>query len=303
MEKNVFKRKTCFLIIFVLCEECLNSNQILAEGHIQEPKWSSEARFRAAASNKRSLGQVDLFMPISQNDSSLLFLDLRFWRDTKQNTEGNYGLAYRKLVSSLGWIFGGYGFFDNRLTKNNNSFQQITLGVEALSEIWDFRTNVYAPLSKAQAIPGRLPSPQDSPKGLGNTRYIPAFEEVALKGIDVEVGCLIPYTENVRLYAGEYYFQGHKTSHIKGVRARLEWRVNTYFYVETDYQYDNTRRSIPSIWLTLRIPFGEKSYEKLNSLEKRMSDVIIRDIDIVTTSRMIEVPNPTGIGTLKLRFR
>jgi hypothetical protein len=267
------KEKLFFLIIFIFCEECLNSNQILAEDRSQKPKWSAEARFRAAASNKRSLGQVDLFMPVYQNDSSLLFIDFRFWRDTKQNTEGNYGLAYRKLASSLGWIFGGYGFFDNRQTKFGNSFQQITLGVEALSEIWDFRTNVYAPISKAQSIQGGLSQPQ-KPTFRGYGEYISISEEVALKGIDVEVGCLIPYTENVRLYAGEYHFQGHKVPHVNGVRTRLEWRVNTYFYVETDYQYDRVRGSIPSIWLTLRIPFGEKSYEKLNSLEKRMSDVI-----------------------------
>ncbi len=255
------------------------------------PKWNPETRFRAAASNHRSLAQIDLFAPLAQDDTSLVFLDLRFWRDTKSNTEGNYGLAYRKLNPSLGWIFGGYGFFDNRLTEHNNVFQQGTFGVEALSELWDFRLNAYAPLSKAK----KILHPSSKPEKIvfrGHEEYFTSHKEISLRGFDTEIGRLVPGTETVRFYVGGYHFQGSGTHKINGVRTRLTWSINDHIDVEADYQYDNVRHSAPFFWLTLRIPFGEATLKKLTPLERRMQEVIVRDIDIVTQKK--KVPAPTG---------
>ena len=98
-----------------------------------ERKWNNEGRLRLMAGRQQNLGQVGLFAPLFQDATSLLFTDIRFFRSTKHNSEGNFGLAHRQIVPSLDWIFGGYGFFDNRWTEHHKNFQQGTFGVEALS--------------------------------------------------------------------------------------------------------------------------------------------------------------------------
>src|SRR3990167_7619454 len=88
--------------------------------HAGLPKWNSEARLRLMAGRQQGLGQIGLFSPLFQNDTSLLFADIRYFRSSKDNSEGNFGLAHRQIIPSLDWIFGGYGFFDNRWTEHHN---------------------------------------------------------------------------------------------------------------------------------------------------------------------------------------
>ncbi|MBS0271591.1 MAG: inverse autotransporter beta domain-containing protein, partial [Proteobacteria bacterium] len=248
---------------------------------LPDNKWNNEARLRLKAGRLRNLGQIGLFAPLAQNDTSLLFTDLRFFRDSKNNSEGNFGLAYRNLNPSLEWIFGGYGFFDSRRSEHHHMYQQATLGLEALSVHWDYRANVYIPLSKAKKIHSR----HTKPVYRGHTEYFNSQKEVPLKGFDGEVGRSIPGIDNVRLYVGGYHFQGSGARHINGVRTRIEWDISDNFDIEAEYQYDNVRHSAPYIGFTLRIPFGEKTSKKLTPLEKRMQQDIIRDIDIVTQAK------------------
>jgi hypothetical protein len=189
----------------------------------------------------------------------------------------------------LGWIFGGYAFFDNRLTEYHNMFQQATLGLEALSELWDVRFNTYVPFSTSK----KIPHTSANPKRVifrGNEEYITARKEIALKGFDGEVGRLIPGTTSVRFYVGGYHFQNKGARKINGVRTRLTWAITDHIDVEADYQYDNVRHSAPFLWVTLRIPFGEETLKNLTPLERRMQEVIIRDIDIVTQKQDLLVP-------------
>jgi len=93
------------------------------------------------------------------------------------------------------------------------------------------------------------------------------------------------------LYAAGYHFQGSGARKINGIRTRLEWDINDYFNIEAAYQYDTVRHGVPYIGGTIRIPFGEKALKKLNPLERRMQQDIIRDIDIVVQTK--ETLRPT----------
>src|SRR3990167_2041004 len=256
--------------------------------HAGLPKWNSEARLRLMAGRQQGLGQIGLFSPLFQNDTSLLFADIRYFRSSKDNSEGNFGLAHRQIIPSLDWIFGGYGFFDNRWTEHHNRFQQTTLGVEALSEHYDLRTNFYIPLSKSKTI---RPKTQ-KPIFRGHSEYFNKSKEFALRGLDYEIGRSVPGLDCLRLYVAGYHFQAKDVKSIDGVRTRFRLEVNKYINIDGEYQYDNVRHSAPYIGFTIRIPFGETTEKHLTPLEKRMQTDIVRDIDVVTRQR--EVPQPSG---------
>src|SRR5215468_12575810 len=80
----------------------------------------------------RSFGDVDFFLPLWQDQGSLLFGDLRGTFTAQPTEEGNFGLGYRTQISPE-WILGGYGYFDFANSANDNLFYQITLGVELKS--------------------------------------------------------------------------------------------------------------------------------------------------------------------------
>src|SRR5690349_21995974 len=108
-------------------------------------KWSPYVEL-GGMGGTRSWGDVDIFLPLWQDQTSLLFGDLRGTFTTQSTEEGNFGLGYRTQISPE-WILGGYGYFDIANSSNDNLFYQITLGVELKSVDWDFRLNGYIPIN------------------------------------------------------------------------------------------------------------------------------------------------------------
>ena len=90
-----------------------------AQDHVWRPYYEMEAR----GDSIRWLGQGNLFVPLLQDRDSMLFADLRgHWTDNS-TVEGNWGLAYRKILPSQ-WIVGAYGFFDYQNSQFNNDYYQ-----------------------------------------------------------------------------------------------------------------------------------------------------------------------------------
>src|SRR5215470_12129225 len=163
---------------------------LVADGAYAQPaatdKWQPYIEAGGAGGTK-SFGDVDIFVPLWQDQTSLLFGDLRGTFTTLPSQEGNFGLGYRTQISP-DWILGGYGYFDIQNSENDNLYYQITLGAELKSVDWDFRVNGYIPLnpdggtvdSKTKAniqISGNLIQLNSSTQ-----------DEKALYGFDGEVG-------------------------------------------------------------------------------------------------------------------
>src|SRR6266478_2635337 len=109
-------------------------------------KWSPFVEAGGMGGNTHSWGDVDIFIPLWQDQTSLLFGDLRGTFSTLPSQEGNFGLGYRTQISPE-WILGGYGYFDIQNSANDNLFYQVTLGIELKSVAWDFRVNGYIPIN------------------------------------------------------------------------------------------------------------------------------------------------------------
>lgn len=284
------------------------------------PKWDGYVEGGGKLGTKRHIGEVGLFLPIAQDDKSLLFADFRGSLDDNDVREGNFGLAYRRLGSGAwrGWILGGYGFFDRRRTESGNIFLQGTVGVEALSEQWDFRINGYLPEAGS-----KLATPESTTAATSGTGFtlttLGEVRERALPGFDVEAGYKLPLTDlgtgvDARVYAGAYHFDAAGFDNVTGPRGRFELDFTdlsplppgSNLLLGAEVQWDDVRGAQAFAVVRLHIPFGAifgnggnrgAAAPRLSKLERRMTRRIERDVDIVAGDSQVATLTESGFVT------
>lgn len=278
----------------------------------QAPKWQGHVEAEGKWGNKRSIGEGGLFIPVWQNEDTLLFTDLRTRFDNNSSNEGNFGLGLRKQINN-DWIIGGYGFYDSRKTPSGNHFDQATLGAEAMSENMEFRINGYLPEATKKAAGSVSYTASVSGSNLQISTYS-APKERALPGVDVEVGRKfdIPGDWTFWAYAGGYHFDAPNYDNVTGPRGRIEvsyddvpyFGTGSRFTLGVEAQYDSVRDTQEFAIARLRIPFSsfsnnKKSTPKLDALDKRMTSRIYRDVDIVSGEQAAQLESTeTATATL-----
>ncbi|QDV52257.1 right-handed parallel beta-helix repeat-containing protein [Gimesia fumaroli] len=281
---------TCWLFCFI----------VTAQSSAQDPEWFEEDAdlyrayfdFSGMAGGVNDAGQGLLFVPLAQDEESLFFADLRGNIFDNSSAEGNFGLAYRRMIDDQ-WIAGAYGFYDVRRSEYNNIFKQGSFGLELLSIEWDFRVNGYVPNLKQKRVDS-LSTAYLS----GNNIVMRAGEERAYWGTDFEVGRLLKTFDNMNVdaelrgYVGGYYFDNSAPGfkEIAGPRARVEFRMfdlpflgnGSRVVLAGQFQHDDVHGSQGTGLLTVRIPLpGNGDSQKLTRFQRRMVNPIVRDIDIV----------------------
>lgn len=282
------------------------------------PKWGPFIDLQGTVGTTRNIGEGDLFVPLLQNGTSMLFTDIRTRFDDRNDHEGNFGLGIRHMLSS-GWNLGFYGYYDRRRTPLGPSFSQATFGAEALSLNWDFRANVYRPIgphiatlsdvtttsstassSSSAAVSGTAVQVTTTTTTTTTTTR-DLRQEVEQPGFDAEIGWRVPIfapgsTTQLRLYAGGYRFHAAGTRMIAGPRARLDltigqvphlWR-GARLDLGATLQHDGPRGTQAFASLSLRIPleiFPSERPSALTPMERRMEDPIVRDVDVVAEPR------------------
>ncbi|MDA0902126.1 MAG: inverse autotransporter beta domain-containing protein [Proteobacteria bacterium] len=254
-------------------------------------KWHSHFETYAQSGSGRSVGLTDLFLIIKQSPNSLFFSDIRAQLDDNNSNEYNLGLGYRKLHQHS--IIGAYLYYDRRKSEHDNIFQQLTFGAERLGRDWDFRFNLYLPKSEEG-------STGDEAFIADNKLQVAYGSEKPLRGADVEVGRRIALG-NSHAYLGYYYYQEDKDNGFiyqeqSAVTARFETKLfHDSLALGAKVTYDQDGEFDEIAYLRLRIPFGFANRDKLSALEKRMTDTIIRDIDIVT-NQYVEVTDDVTLN-------
>ncbi|BDW89233.1 inverse autotransporter beta domain-containing protein [Thalassospira tepidiphila] len=257
------------------------------------PKWGPHIDLEGKGGTDRNLGETDLFIPLWQDEDTLTFTSLRARMDDNNSHEGNFGLGIRQMLDS-GWNIGGYGYFDRRHSPYGNKFNQLTFGAEALSLDWDFRANAYVPIGTTQYMEDSLSTVDVS----GTSLMYNQGEERALRGFDGEIGWRIPLFEadagqQLRAYAGGYRFTEDGVDTVQGPRGRLDLTFDevpflwegSRFSLGAEIQHDSPRGTQGFASFRLRIPlqgFGDTPKPRLSAMERRMTDPIIRDIDVVS---------------------
>lgn len=266
------------------------------------PKWGPHIDVEGKAGTKRNLGEADLFVPLAQDGTTLLFTSLRTRMDDSDGLEGNFGLGLRHMLDS-GWNLGTYAYFDRRKSELENYFSQVTLGLEALSLDWDLRANAYLPQGRRSHQVDALNTAEVS----GTSVIFRGGEERSLSGFDAEIGWRLPFfdseaAQQLRLYAGGYRFTGDDDAvpDVQGPRLRAEMVFDAVpglwdgarLALGAEWQHDDPRGSQGFLSARLRIPlqsFG-KTASRLTPMERRMADPVVRDIDIVSQAGTFGAP-------------
>ena len=272
------------------------TNNLYGRNTLLGHRWSEDFLYQPFTAwqykpgSERVLGDGQIMLPLWQTDESLLFADIRGQMDDSQSREGNWGLGLRQIQDS-GWIAGAYAFYDLRETELNNNFEQLTLGFEALAVDWEARVNGYLPESDVKAAPATAAIQNGTIVVMGGS-------ERAYYGVDAEIGVLLSEwcggDVELRGYAGGFHFDNDARGfrNMSGPRARLELRAYDLAWLGeqsrvtlgAEWQWDQVRDDQVFAMLRVRIPLGFSggSQPRLNRLQRRMLDRIVRDVDVVS---------------------
>jgi hypothetical protein len=277
----------------------ITDNQVYAE---RSPKASPQNKkqpefvpfgyidTRIRAGNGRSLGSSEIFYPFSWNGKFLGFTDIRLTAATDSTIEGNAGLGIRRINGNRTGIFGLYGYLDQRKSRYDNQFTQMTLGTEWLTPEWEARLNTYLPLSgKKTKLEAAVTSFSIIGTGLVATGGNNIIIETPNYGLDLEFGKRIPiveydYIKDVWFYVGAYYFDSDETQSIQGYRLRTKLDVTDRLSIGAEWRQDNIRDDEMLIEARLRFPFNENEKSALikpTGIYSKLMQQPVRDVDIV----------------------
>ncbi len=263
------------------------------EGHIDA--W-------AKLGSDRRLTGTEAFLPLSWNGQYLSFLDLRFVADDADGREGNAGLGVRRVADDRSHILGGYAFFDRRRSSTGHLYNQVTTGVEFLTQDWDVRANGYIPLTGTKELASsNIPlttSVTLSGTGLVATSGFSDFvmKEHQYSGVDGEIGRKLPFLEKTwfeetRAFVGAYRFTASDVKTMFGARLRIEAAPLEWLRFGAEYQKDSIRAGTGFIEARIRVPLDfwsdkpSTAYAPKPPIYKRLDTRIVRDVDVVTQTQ------------------
>lgn len=235
-----------------------------------EPPGGAPASLEATLGTvgDEAFGSFDLFLPMTGDGNRLLFLDARASFGSEQEIEqGSLGIGYR-FRHDNGWVYGINGYFDYLNSQYDNSFTQIGVGLEALSQDWEIRANAYLPVGDIE-----------SSLAIANAALIEANrlvfragEETAMDGFDAEIGYRLPFLSpddltQIKLFAGGYYYTGDDLEDVPGVSARIElsraglpaFGNGSRFTLIAGLTHDDQRDTQGIFLARLRVPLGDTS--------------------------------------------
>jgi hypothetical protein len=177
------------------------------------------------------------FQPLTAFETrSIFFIQPQVFATDDGDTGGNIVGGYRHYIEDYDRVYGAFGAIDTDETINGNRHDQFSIGVEALSQRFDFRANGYFPLSSDEDV-------------LNN-----GFLEKAMRGGDVEIG--FPLLDpsafgRVRAYFGAYGYDSQEKDPI-GARLRLEAHIADCLSIGAAFLRDDVNGSTAIMSVDLR---------------------------------------------------
>ncbi len=310
-EKKIAVSFSCgYLIIFILINlffmNVCFSQQFCPSEHLAQIRMG----VRGANNHDNIWGYTDIFFPIYNNKDSvlygasdfLIFLNPKITMTDFSTDEENLGVGFRYLASDLlfeqGIIVGSNVYYDAAYSENGGRHTQLGLGIEFLSQVLDLRGNYYFPISDKKII--------DDYYNFGQRSLMQYFrEEEALRGYDAEIGIPVPLLSSIIetwVYGGGYWYNSKISENIEGLKARIQINPAPLITFSVEVKDDNVFGNETFIGGFVSLPFDlgnllqrknpfegwqqtAKFQKGKRSLAQRMTEPVIRDINIITTAK------------------
>jgi len=203
-----------------------------------------------------------LFVPYVLDGGTVLFADGWLSYDVDGPLYGSVGAGIRHQVGD--WVFGANASFDFANSPYDFNYQQLSAGLEALSDQYEFRINGYAPIGETSNKVNALSTVAIRNGGfVANQGY-----EVALYGLDAEAGIRLPVFDeasvnSLKVYAGAYVKGSEHTETVAGVSLRTELTLGLDQYIPgatvslgAGVRYDSRDELSGSVLVRFAAPIG-----------------------------------------------
>jgi hypothetical protein len=206
------------------------------------------------------------FLPFLLDSGNAVFIDTQGTFIQGGIERGSIGAGYRARQDN-GWILGVYGYYDYLNSAYDNSFHQLSFGIEALGPIFETRANIYLPLGDDHALDGMGRGEIDD----GKLMFRQGMER-ARRGADVEAGVRVPISAasdkmQLKVFAGSYWYGGDNLDDKLGAKLRAELSFadlpglpgGSTVAIGASGSYDNEDRFKGAAMARLRVPLGAAS--------------------------------------------
>lgn len=212
-------------------------------------------RMHAEFSEATNYSSIDLLLSYDYCPGQFLpMLDLRghFLDDSAYAV--NVGLAARYIPSNCDCfcsILGLNLFYDWRGVKTGN-FEQFGIGLEVLTNRWDFRANLYIPFGTKEHHQNYIYDNYEGDYYINEKFY----QNNICYAYNAEIGLYLYYDCNFSLYlaGGPYCIEGKYSGQTTGGELRIKPQYKDYFSIDFSYRYDSHFRSIWQAEFILQIP-------------------------------------------------
>ncbi len=233
-----------------------------------------------------SYGSFEGFFPVFQTPGkNLTFVEGKILYDTENSSlGGNVLLGQRFLNSKQDRVMGAYVSYDTRDT-GKTTFNQLGLGLESLSENWDFHLNGYIPLGKTSS---RLSENYVGTSSFqGNALQLDRVQvfQQSLAGVDAEVGKKLASLGNgtLRGYAGTYLYGGEGIPAFVGVKGKL---VTSWDNLAMGLTLQNDSRFDTRLVFNIGASLGGHGGGNRQSVPARMGESVERESNILVDNRI-----------------
>ena len=250
-------------------------------------RWTVRHDFGDGVGYTSGFTYLEAFVPLYQlSPLAVVFGDARVVNfDDRNRWEFNAGAGYREYLMALDTVAGFNVFYDGRHT-DAHFFHQIGVGGEALFGRWEARCNGYIIVGDHQ----KLVAESFATSIIGNQAFLDRFRtfDVAMGGVDVEVGTLLPILPRIspRAFVGFYHYSAEQMQSVNGIRGRFEaWltdNCSVHCAVQNDAVFDTT------VTGGLALHFGGPRVRREpgpRSPEERLGQRVVRDVNIVVAQR------------------
>jgi hypothetical protein len=249
-------------------------------------RWTVRTDFGDGVGYTRGFTYLEGFVPVYQwSDSDVAFADARVVNfDHWDRWEFNAGGGYRRYLDKFDVVGGMNLFYDGRQT-DKNFFHQIGLGAEALFDRWEVRCNGYFIVGPHE----QLASDSQSAALVGNELLLDRLRvfEVAMGGVDAEVGVLLPVLPELapRAFVGFYHYSAEHMQSVNGIRGRIEASLGDHCSIHFAIQHDDVFNTTVSGGLALHFGGPCERCPGGRSPDERLGQRVVRDPDIVIGER------------------